>query len=137
MQEPGKEGVFRIPLVGVDVEDLTSLMKATLPEDVRIETRARRRGVHMDPATAMIVIPAISSAVVAAITAIGTIWAAKINSRAKPAAAAPPPAIEIETLTTSLVIPIDGGFEDAMRRAIPVTTKSILAVRLLPRAPGA
>jgi hypothetical protein len=95
----------------------------------------------MDAATAQIVVPAISSAVVAAITAIGTIWAAKINSRAKAAAAPPapppPPAIEIETLTTSVVIPIDAGFEDALRGAVPVITRSILAVRLLRGAPGA
>ena len=137
MQEPRKDGFFRIPLVGVEGEDLTSLMEAELPQDARIEARSRTPGVHMDAATAQIVVPAISSAVVSIIGAIATIWAAKVNSRAKPAAAPPPPAIEIETLTTSVVIPIDGGLEAALRGAIPVSTKSILAVRLLTRAPEA
>ena len=87
MQEPGKDGFFKIPLVGVEGEDLTSLMEAELPQDARIEARSRTPGVHMDAATAQIVVPAISSAVVAIIGAIATIWAAKVNSRAKPAAA--------------------------------------------------
>ncbi len=134
MQSSDDPEVYSIPLFGIDESDLNRLGTSELPSESRVEPRVATRGVNMDAAALTIVVPAISSIVVATISAIATVWVAKINARAKtpsePARPAKPHAVEIETFTTSVVIPVEDGFERALASRLPAT-RTITAVRFL------
>src|SRR5678815_4993155 len=99
-----------IPIFGaLDESDLSSLSDKALPPGARISARGAAAGVHMDPATVALMVNASKEVLVAAMTMLGTVWAAKITARAKsdpksPQHDAAAPAIEIETLTDSHVV---------------------------------
>lgn len=134
MQSTGNADVHSIPLFGIDESDLKGLDTTALPAESRLEPRARTPGVNMDVATVAVVVPAIASIVVATISAIATIWVAKINSRGKidseRARPAKPHAVEIETFTTSVLIPIEDGFHTSLASKLPAL-RSITAVRFI------
>jgi len=134
MRSSGDADVHFIPLLGIDEADLEGLGTSALPAESRLEPRATTRGVNMDAATMAVVVPAVSSIVAATISAIATIWVAKINARAKtasePARPAKPHTVEIETFSTSVLIPIEDGFESSLASRLPAT-RSITAVRFV------
>jgi hypothetical protein len=127
--------LHRIPLVGIDDAALNDLGASALPAPSRLEPRPRRPGVNMDAASLAIVVPAVASVVVAAISAVASIWVAKLNSRGKAdaarAPAAKPPAIEIETFATTVRIPVDAQFEATLAARLPAP-RSITVVRFVP-----
>jgi len=134
MQSSGDADVHFIPLFGIDEADLKELGTSALPGASRLAPRTTTRGVNMDTATMAVVVPAVSSIVAATISAIATIWVAKINSRSKtasePARPAKPHSVEIETFTNSVLIPIEDGFESSLASRLPAT-RSITAVRFI------
>lgn len=131
-----------IPIVGADAEsDLETLSRSALPAGARIAARQAGHGVHMDPATLALVVDASKDVLVAAITMLGSIWAARIAARGPSGNGPQPPgppmsaaAIEIDTLTDSHLVLIDDRFEQQVRAALPDRVEAVLNIRL--RAPA-
>lgn len=125
-----------IPILGtLNESDLSSLGGVALPAGARIAARPGGAGVHMDPATLALVINASKEVLVAAMTMLGTVWAAKIAARAKsdaapPAAQAPSAAIEIETVTDSHLVVISEDLEERLRGVVPDRVERVLTIRL-------
>src|SRR5690349_16007037 len=125
-----------IPILGtLDESDLSSLTSSALPSGARIAARGGGGGVHMDPATLALVINASKEVLVAAMTMIGTIWAAKIaagvrSDAASPHQPTPSAAIEIETLTDSHLVFVDKDFEERLRGVVPDRVERVLNIRL-------
>lgn len=134
MKSSGDADVHVIPLFGIDQADLKGLGASALPVESRLEPRAATRGVNMDTATMAVAVPAVASIVAATISAIATIWVAKINARAKtdsePARPAKVHAVEIVTFSTSVLIPVGDDFESSLASRLPAT-RSITAIRLV------
>ena len=129
-----------IPILGADVEsDLESLSRSALPAGSRIAARKAGDGVHMDPATLALILDGSKDVLVAAISMLGSIWAARIAARGgdgskRPDAALSPAAIEIDTLTDSHLVLIDDRFEQQVRTVLPDRVEAVLNIRL--RAPA-
>ena len=129
-----------IQVFGGDKEarDLASLLRDALPDGVRISPPQRPDSVNMDPATLAIIISLSKDVLVAAITAIGAIWAAKVAAGAgkrdnQPTATEVPkkaPAVEIDTLTDSYIVVVDERFEQRLREVLPGNVRSVLNIRL-------
>ena len=131
-----------IPILGAVVEsDLESLSRSALPAGSRIAARKAGDGVHMDPATLALILDGSKDVLVAAISMLGSIWAARIAARGssgdgskRPDAALSPAAIEIDTLTDSHLVLIDDRFEQQVRTVLPDRVEAVLNIRL--RAPA-
>ena len=127
-----------IPILGADADsDVESLSHGALPAGARITARQAGHGVHMDPATLALIVDASKEVLVAAITMLGSIWAARIAARGSggdaskhPDAAMSPAAIEIDTLTDSHLVLIDDRFEQQIRAALPDRVEAVLNIRL-------
>jgi hypothetical protein len=127
-----------IPILGADGEsELASLAGGALPAGARITTRQAGDGVHLDAATLALVVDASKDVLVAALTMLGSVWAATIAARASaagrsssPEPAAGPPAIEVDTLADSHVLLVDERLEQQLRAVIPDRVQNVLNIRL-------
>jgi hypothetical protein len=123
--------------VGDESEFLNSLSHGALPDGVRISRSPQRDGVNMDQATLGLIIQSTSAVLVAAITAIGSVWAAKVAAAGRKEDQPKPPespknvaAVEIDTVSDTHLVVVDERFEQRLHEVLPANVKSVLSIRL-------
>lgn len=123
-----------------EARELSAQLRDVLPDGAEILSQQQPKSLDMDPATLALVITASQAVLVAAITAIGTVWAKKISADAekskkddKDTSATVPkkvPIIEIETFTDSYVVIVDNNFEPNLLQVLPSNPKNVMNIRL-------
>ena len=132
-----------IQIFGVDRtdSDLESLLRDALPDGVRISPQQEPNGVNIDPDTLRLIIDVIDvskDVLIAAITVIGNVWAARIaasagsrdNQPTDPEVPKKVPVVEIDTLTDSSIVVVDEQFEQHLREVLPDNVRSVLDIHL-------
>ncbi len=133
--------MHEIPILGISQQDteLKSKLLAVLPEKAKLSNDQKIDGLNMDPATVALIIEATKEILIAAIGAIGTVWAAKVAT--EKAASEPQkesstteskniPVIEIDTLADTYEIGVDENLEQNLNGIIPDNIKNVLNIRL-------
>ena len=129
-----------IPIFGFDNQagDLKSLLRDSLPDTIQVPDPHQPKGVNMDPATLALIIAATKDVLVAAIAAVATVWAARVaaeagNKRNQPSSSEGQrsiPVIEVDTLTDSYSLIVDGQLELHLREVLPDNIRNVMNIRL-------
>src|SRR5262249_15550554 len=103
-----------IQIFGVDRADadLESLLRDALPDGARLSPQHEPHGLNIDPDTLRLIIDVSKDVLIPAITAISTVWAARIAAGAGNRDNQPPapevpkkvPVVVIDTLTDSSIV---------------------------------
>ena len=130
-----------IPISGVEdgSEFLKSLSPNVLPKGASISQRKEARGVNLDPATLALLIGDSKEILVAAISAIGSVWAATVAARGRskkddqtrssePSPAIP--AVEIDTVSETYTIVADKDLAKRIQETLPESVNNVLNIRL-------
>lgn len=130
-----------IPICGVEDESefLKSLSRNVLPKGAKVSQRKQPYGVNVDPATLALVIGASKEILVAAISAIGSVWAASVAARAKrkkedqPRSSEPgpsTPAVQIDTISETYTLIADESLSRRIGEILPDNVTCVLNIRL-------
>jgi hypothetical protein len=130
-----------IPISGVENESefLKSLSPNVLPKGASLSQRKVARGVNLDPATLALIIGDSKEILVAAISAIGSVWAATVAARARSekgdqARSSEPsptiPEVEIDTVSDTYTIVADQDLAKRIQETLPDKVNNVLNIRL-------